>query len=153
MLVESLEKAKRYRSKQVQVWVSASLAEALLKSGDIERAEEIANEAIAMTREIQAATIQADRVAGLIARERGQLERAKELLGGVETHFAAEGFKPDLAKVLMELASVAYIENDRDRVAHYLKRAHRLYVEMKLDKFASDVNRQAIQFGIDLAAD
>jgi tetratricopeptide (TPR) repeat protein len=152
MLVESLEKAKRYRSKQVQVWVSASLAEALLRSGDIERAEEIANEAIAMTREIQAATIQADRVAGLIARERGQLERAKELLGGIETHLSAEGFKPDLAKVLIELASVAYIENDPDRVADYLKGAHRLYVEMKLDKFASDVNRQAIRFGIDLAA-
>jgi hypothetical protein len=115
VLEEGLRKAERYRSEQVQLWAAVLLGEAYCDAGRLDDAQDVLINCKQRAQRNRVPDTDTVLLEGRIALERGELDRAYELISGAERAYASREMKPKRARCHYFLASLAHRKKQLER--------------------------------------
>jgi DNA-binding SARP family transcriptional activator len=139
-----------YRFRQLDGMYRALLGEAHLIAGDVERARDAAEEALAIARAggWPVAIGYAERAVGRIALTTGRLDEAEGALERALLTFAASEARAQAARTRVVLAEVRAARGDRRAAAVELDAARELFEQMRAPRLAAATRRLADGLGL-----
>jgi hypothetical protein len=128
------------------------LGEAHLVSQTIEKARDLAEQALTITREAKYlfAVGWAQRSLGRIALARGVVSEAETYLTQAFETFASIQARFALRCCRLDLAKLADAQANREAVAMHLRQAHRLFQLLRLPRYVERTTRLASRCGVSL---
>ena len=151
-LERAVQRLAEFRYRPFHGWFSVFLAEAYRLAGQVERAQDVAHQALVICRDarFRIGVGWAQQVLGRVARGRGahaeataQLESACETFGSIQSRY-------ELARTYLDLALVAKAQGHGAAVARHLSAARRLFVELGVPHYVERVRRLAGEAGVPL---
>ena len=120
-------------------WFDAWLSEGLRLIGEIEKARDIATQAIAIGREVnnQYVSAWAQRVLGRIALTSGALSEAESRLTASRDGLAAIESRFELGQTYLALAELARATGDRANTVAHLEAAQGLFTMLRVPRYIS----------------
>jgi tetratricopeptide (TPR) repeat protein len=133
-------------------WFSAFLAEAFLADGLPEEARDLAEQALAITREAEFGygSGLAQRALGRIARESGDLPAAEAHLQEALATFTALEVPFEIGRTQVELGELAHLRGEPEAAARALGLAHRHFTELQLPRHLERVARRSSELALPL---
>jgi tetratricopeptide (TPR) repeat protein len=149
-LEQSVTQLGRFRFGQFQAWLTVFLAEAHRLAGRLERARELAGQALAMVSEhgFPYAVGWAERSLGRIALAEGVLSEAEARFGAALSAFGRVQARYDVARTTLELAALARARGDAGAAARHLAEARRAFRELGAAEQLARADRLAAELGL-----
>jgi hypothetical protein len=152
-LTRAVEAWRRFRHRPMLGWFTGVLAEACLLDGQLDRAREVAVEAVALTRGVgfRYGIGVAERARGRVARAAGRLVEADDALARALETFAAIEARAEAAATRLDRAAVAQGRGDAGAAAHELAEAVVAFRALALPRREAEAARLAARLGVPLA--
>ena len=138
-LEDSTERLRQTGMLQLLGWFSAFLAEALLLSGRLAEARELALQALSTTEAVRFryGSGMAQRALGRIARAAGDPDAAAGALREALESFRSIQAPFEVGRTQLELALLAHAQGNSEETARQLGAAHRLFTELRVPKYVA----------------
>jgi len=152
-LERAIELVTRFRHRYAHVLFTVYLAEALLASGDRERARLVAAEALRLATEVafHYGTGLAQRVLGRLAQADGAFGEALSLLTQAREAFVALEAPHEVGRVELLLADLAHERDERDGCRAHLAAAHALFTRLGLPRYLERARRLGAGWNVALS--
>jgi class 3 adenylate cyclase/tetratricopeptide (TPR) repeat protein len=155
LLEQAVERLRQSHYSHIHGSWGTWLSEALLLSGRIDEAREVALECLEITREAKFpyGVAWAQRILGRIAQAAGDLSDAQIQLTEAASTFAAIGSRGELGRTHLALASLAAAQANRDAATTHLRKAAGLFQVpelLKAPKLMAQVEQLAIEIEVPL---
>jgi ATP/maltotriose-dependent transcriptional regulator MalT len=148
-----LERAARalaeFGFRQLHGMATAWLANACLDDGQVERAHELARQAleIALAPSFPFAVGCAQRVLGRIAHQRGSLEEADARLREALATFGGFDGRFEVGRTRLDLAALAHAQGDREAAIGHLREARLLFEALRVPRYVERAEALAREYG------
>jgi tetratricopeptide (TPR) repeat protein len=152
MLEQAVQEMRRFRFRRLQGRFMTFLGEAYLGNGEFEKARELASQGLEITRGARYrygvgwAHLALGRIAqacGALSEADRHLAQALELLGSVQAHFM-------VGRTHLALAELAQAQRNPEAATAHLKEAHRVFMTLRVPKYAERTARLASELGVSL---
>ena len=152
-LEDSIQRMKGTGMRQLQGWFSVFLAEAYLRTERAGEAAELAEEALAGTREsgFRYGSVVAQQALGRIARGQGRDSEAEDHLREALVGFQSLQVPFETARTRLDLALLAHGRGDAAQAAAQLAEAHRDFLELGVPRYVERTERIARELTLPLA--
>ncbi|TMB53350.1 MAG: hypothetical protein E6J50_00675 [Chloroflexi bacterium] len=152
-LQESIPFLRQFGFRAFEGWFTALLAEAHRLQGQLDRADELAGNALRIATEANFGVAKgwAQHALGRIAHARGDLPGATARLHEALLSFTAVDSRYESARTHMDLAAVGWARGDRDAARRHLDEAYGLFKELAVPRYRDRVEQLAAEFGIPFA--
>jgi DNA-binding SARP family transcriptional activator len=153
LLERAIAQVGHFQSRHVEAYLSPFLAECYLLTGEAERARDVAQGALDLSRSVDyiVGVAYAERALGRIAHARGQLveagahlERARAIFGSIEASY-------HLARTHLDLARLAHARGNGPGLLAHLDEAGRLFAALGIARWTARVARLGRELGVRLA--
>lgn len=153
LLQQSIQKLGQFPFAQFQGWFMISLAEGHLLNGEIEKALDLANQGLAITKGAKSlyGVGWSQRALGRIALARGSLSEAETYLNEALQIFHSLQARYDLGRTRLDLAALAHAQGKQAESATHLKEAHSLFRALRVPRHVERTEQLAKAFGVPLS--
>lgn len=133
-------------------WLSQALGEAYLLSGQLDKAREVANQALDVSTDVgfSLGVGWSYQVFGRIAQSEGLLLEAGRHLTEAMRTFVQTGARFEIGRTHLFLASVAHAQGAREAAAAQLNEAHAVFRALPASKYAERTEQLAREFAASL---
>ncbi len=154
-LEEAAQRAHHLRYRQNEAWFKAFLAEAYRVAGDSERARELADQSLELSRSIKfgLAVGLGERTLGRIAWAARELDEAERRLGEALHIFVSIGARFEEARTHLDLVPLARAQRSPTRTETHLARARQLFQALGAVRYAAWTERLAEDPAVPLPRD
>ena len=151
-LKDALQKARRYRSVQIQVWAMSELADALISFGQIKEAGPLLDEAFNLANRIEARLYLAEvrHLRGRVSLAVGDLASAEASLVEALIAFERAGAVYDVARTAIDLFRLYEGRGERATAVGYLEAARTIFREIGVPNHGRTVEALAAEASISL---
>jgi tetratricopeptide (TPR) repeat protein len=153
VLEQAVEQAIQYRSQQVQSWFHAYLGEAYCLNGQMGKAQNLAQQGLKLAQDAEHPWGMA-----IAQRTRGRIVQTSGDFIEAEAHFqeALETFSTiqscfELARTYLDLAALAYAQNNHDVATTHLNQAYAWFKKLQVPKWVEKTEQLARKYGVALA--
>jgi transcriptional regulator with AAA-type ATPase domain/tetratricopeptide (TPR) repeat protein len=155
LLEQAIEQWSHFQGHASRGWFMTCLGEACLLTGQIEKAQAMANQGLVLTRSAKylPAVGWAYHALGRIAQASGRLDEA-------EAHFRAEletvtsiDARYMVGRSHLDLAALAHARGNPEAAASHLREAHRLFETLGVARYVERARRVATEFRVPLEID
>jgi tetratricopeptide (TPR) repeat protein len=148
-LEEAVQLADRVRSLQWRQYFRTWLAEAYRLAGQLDRAREVAGQALEVCTKIGYAlgVGSSHQVLGRIAQAEGDLAGAERHLREALRTLSAIGARFEVGRTHLDLASLARAQGNREAVPSHLDEARALFRALRVPKYVERTQQLAREFG------
>jgi len=155
LLQQSVQKLGQFPFAQFQGWFMICLAEGHRLNGEIEKALDLANQGLAITKGAKSSygVGWSQRALGRIALARGSLSEAETHLNEALQIFESLQARYDLGRTHLDLAAVAHAQGKKAEAATDLRHAHRLFTASRVPKYVERTEQLAKAFGVALSGE
>jgi class 3 adenylate cyclase/tetratricopeptide (TPR) repeat protein len=150
LLEQSVQHFRRVQ--QIWGWFAAWLGEAYAAAGRIAEARDMVLQGVDRTRQAEYWI-----GIGIAQRALGRVDRASGALSEAETHlqealqtFTSHGFRPDVARTHLDLATVAHAQGNAVATATHLRQAHMLFTTLQAPAYVERTEQLARDYGMRL---
>ncbi|MBI4640602.1 MAG: tetratricopeptide repeat protein, partial [Candidatus Tectomicrobia bacterium] len=153
LLEQSVQQLSQFQQKRHQGWYMTYLSEAYLLDGQIDRARELALQALEITRTTKFwyAVGLAQRTLGRIALTRAALPEAETSLKEALGTFTSIEARFELGRTHLDFARLAHAQDDREVLTTHLTKAHFLFRALQVPKYVERAEQLAREFGVPLS--
>jgi tetratricopeptide (TPR) repeat protein len=153
LLQQSVQKLGQFPFAQFQGWFMICLAEGHRLNGEIEKALDLANQGLAITKGAKSSygVGWSQRALGRIALARGSLSEAETHLNEALQIFHSLQARYDLGRAHLDLAALAHAQGKKAEAAMHLGEAHRLFIASRVPKYVERTEQLAKAFGVALS--
>jgi len=151
-LEQSVQRLGQFRFPQPQGWFTVFLAEAHRLTHELETAFELATQGLQMARVANSVhgAGWAERALGRIAQATGGLAEAGAHLREALRAFASMNARYEVARIHLDLASLAHAQRDEPAASRELAEAHRLFHALRVPRYVERTEALATQLGVRL---
>jgi tetratricopeptide (TPR) repeat protein len=153
-LERAIEMFALFRHRHFQCLFTAYLAEALLLTGDLERARRVAADGLALATEAKFhfGTALIRRQLGRLALADGAIGEASRLLHDARELFVSIEAQHEVGRTELALAELAHAQADDAARRAHLAQAHALFAHLGLPRYVERAERLAAGWGVSLTA-
>lgn len=152
VLEQAVEKALRYRSRQVQSWFKAFLGEAYRLDQQLDKAQQFASQGYELANSIKNGwgVALAQRTLGRLAHTRDRLAEAEATLQQALHTFTTIHARFEAARTHLDLAALAHAQGNLQAVTRHLTEAHTLFVALQVPRYVERTEQLAANCGVSL---
>jgi tetratricopeptide (TPR) repeat protein len=149
LLEQAVRQLSQFRFRQLEGWFTAWLSEALLLSGQIEKALQLASQGVEIARHVGDGygVGLAQRALGRIYQASGALSQAETHLKGALDTFTSIQARFEAGRTHLSLAEVAYAQGNQAGVTTSLREAQELFRALRVWKYVARTEELARGFG------
>ncbi len=153
LLEQAVRQLGQFRFAQFQGWFMVCLAEGHRLNGEIEKALDLANQGLAITKGAKSlyGVGWSQRALGRIALARGSLSEAETHLNEALQIFHSLQARYDVGRTHLDLAAVARAMGSQDADATHLREAHSLFRALRIPKYVERIEQLAEAFALPLS--
>ncbi len=151
-LENALQQANQYRSLQIQSRFKTYLGEAYYANGQIEKADDLVRQGLALAEEVENpfGIVQAKRALGHIAQSSGDLAMSDTYLREALAIYTTVQSRNGLAHTHLDLAALAHTQGNLDTVTTHLSTAYAWFKKLQVPKWMERTEQLAQEYGVTL---
>lgn len=153
ILAQAVERMHQFQHRPLQGWVTALLGEAHRLEGHLDKAHELAEQGLAITREVdyRPGVGIAQRVLGRIAQASDDLVESEQYFKAALETFAAMPARYELGRTHLDFATLAHAQGNPKSVGMHLSEAHCLFIASQVPKYVEHTEQLAGELGVALS--